>query len=163
MAKQVDEVTVCMGAELQAPDGRPLGRLTEVGLDHFGHVVALLGGRGVHAAAGIRSVSADGAVVVVDPEVPQRTVVAHQLAQRTPAWTTDDTKVRVLGFRADSTTRHLTSVLARRRRGKVRDLPWGMVYPETQGVPLAAYWNRREDLAVTHPLPQPVRRWRLLL
>jgi hypothetical protein len=157
---RVQEVVVLLGAELAAPDGRSLGRLREVGLDHFGHLSALVGPRGAYAAAGIREVSRNGAAVVVDPAVPLRRTVHRRVGRDTPSWTTDDTDLQVLGLRMDASSRRMTSLLVRRRRGKVRDLPWGMVHFETDGLPLAAYWNGREDLPVTHPVPR-ARRWQL--
>jgi hypothetical protein len=43
---------------------------------------------------------------------------------------------------------------------RVKEEVVGMVHFETDGLPLAAYWNRREDLPVTHPVPR-ARRWQL--
>jgi hypothetical protein len=51
MPRVKEEVVVLLGAELAAPDGRSLGRLSEVGLDHFGHLSALVGPCGAYAAA----------------------------------------------------------------------------------------------------------------
>ena len=83
MPRVKEEVVVLLGAELAAPDGRPLGRLREVGLDHFGHLSALLGPRGAYAAAGIREVSRNGAAVVVDPAVPLRRTVHRRVGRDT--------------------------------------------------------------------------------
>ena len=46
MPKGVEEVAVLFGAALRAPDERSLGRLSELGLDHFGHLSALVGPSG---------------------------------------------------------------------------------------------------------------------
>src|ERR1700704_3564777 len=90
MPRVKEEGGVLLGAELAAPDGRSLGRLREVGLDHFGNLSALLGPRGAYAAAGIREVSRNGAAVVVDPAVPLRRTVHWRVGRDTPSWTTDD-------------------------------------------------------------------------
>jgi hypothetical protein len=143
----VDEVEVLIGAALRAPDGRSLGRLGSLGLDHFGHLSALVGHGGEHSAAAIREVSHDGEVVVVDPAQPLRQVVYRYVGGDTPSWTTDDMELRVCGLRLERATHRMTSLLVRRHHS--RDLPWGMVFPDAEGVPLAAYWDRESDMPRT--------------
>jgi hypothetical protein len=140
----VEEVAVLFGAALRAPDGRSLGRLCELGLDHFGHLSALVRRGGArHSAAAIREVSHDGDVIVVDPAAPLRLIVYRCVGGDSQSWTTDDIELRVCGLRLERVSHRMTSLLVRRRHR--RDLPWGMVFPDAEGVPLAAYWDREAD------------------